>query len=324
MKTLRFQQPVRSLLIKSVNWLGFNVVEEKREDLLPVPVRESRGWLKLWIVPVGSSLNIDYLCTSMKRFLMKKRPLILLSNDDGYTAPGIVFLIDVLRPYADLVVVAPQSGRSGMSGAITVKVPLNLILVSEEEGLSIYRSNGTPVDCVKLALNQLFTDIKPDLVLSGINHGTNSSVAIHYSGTLGAVMEACMNGIPAIGLSLDDHKIDADFEPARKYIEKIARLVLEKGLPEGHCLNVNIPAIPELKGIRLCRQARGRWVEEFDMREHPNGGNYYWLTGHFQNDEPLAEDTDMYAMNEGFISVVPSQIDMTAYRLLETMKSWDL
>ncbi|MDD4920994.1 MAG: 5'/3'-nucleotidase SurE [Bacteroidales bacterium] len=255
---------------------------------------------------------------------MEKRPLILLSNDDGYMAPGILFLIGVLRPLADLVVVAPQSGRSGMSAAITVKVPLNLILVSEEEGLKIYRSNGTPVDCVKLALNQLFEDRRPDVVFSGINHGTNSSVAIHYSGTLGAVMEACMNGIPAVGFSLDDHDIHADFEPAGPFIEKIARQILKNRLPEGHCLNVNIPATPYLKGIRLCRQAKGRWIEEFDMRQHPNGGNYYWLTGNFRNDEPFAKDTDMYAMSQGYISIVPSQIDMTSYPLLETMKNWDL
>jgi 5'-nucleotidase len=255
---------------------------------------------------------------------MKKRPLILLSNDDGYMAPGILFLIDILRPLGDLVAVAPNTGQSGMSAAITVKTPLLLNLVSKEEGLTVYKSTGTPVDCVKLALNQVFTERKPDAAFSGINHGTNSSVAIHYSGTLGAVMEACMNGIPAVGFSLDDHSSNADFEPARAYMEKIARAVLKNGLPEGHCLNVNIPAIPELKGIRLCRQARGRWVEEFDKRKHPQGGNYYWLTGNFHNDEPEAEDTDMFAMKEGYISVVPSNIDMTAYSFMERMKGWNL
>ena len=255
---------------------------------------------------------------------MKKRPLILLSNDDGYMAPGILFLIDILRPLGDLVVVAPNTGQSGMSAAITVKTPLLLNLVSKEEGLTVYKSTGTPVDCVKLALNQVFTERKPDAAFSGINHGTNSSVAIHYSGTLGAVMEACMNGIPAVGFSLDNHSSDADFEPARTYMEKIAGAVLKNGLPEGLCLNVNIPAIPELKGIRLCRQARGRWVEEFDKRKHPQGGNYYWLTGNFHNDEPEAEDTDMFAMKEGYISVVPSTIDMTAYSFMERMKDWNL
>jgi len=255
---------------------------------------------------------------------MEKRPLILLSNDDGFRAPGIRFLIDVLRPLGDLVVVAPQSGRSGMSAAITVVTPLDLISVLKEEGLAVYRSNGTPVDCVKLAMNELFRDRKPDAFFSGINHGTNVSVAIHYSGTLGAVIEACLNGVPSVGLSLDDHSKDADFGPSRPYIVQIAKQVLEHGLPEGQCLNVNIPAIPVLKGVKLCRQARGRWVEEFDKRKHPHGGNYYWLTGNFRDDEPLSKDTDMCALKEGYISIVPSQIDMTSYSLLKAMKSWDL
>lgn len=255
---------------------------------------------------------------------MEKRPLILLSNDDGFRAPGILFLIDVLRPLGDLFVVAPQSGRSGMSAAITVKTPLDLISVSKEKGLAVYRSNGTPVDCVKLAMNQLFGKRKPTAFFSGINHGMNISVAIHYSGTLGAVIEACLNGIPAVGLSLDDHSPDADFGPSKPYIKQIAEQVLEHGLPEGTCLNVNIPSIPVLKGIKLCRQARGRWVEEFEKREHPHGGNYYWLTGNFKDEEPSSEDTDIFALNEGFVSVVPSKIDMTSYELMAAMKSWDL
>jgi len=255
---------------------------------------------------------------------MEKRPLIFVSNDDGYMAPGILFLIDALRSVGDLVVVAPKSARSGMSAAITVTTPLDLDLISEEKGLIVYSSNGTPVDCVKLALNQLFKDRQPDIVVSGINHGTNASVAIHYSGTLGVVLEACMNRIPAVGFSLDNHSWHADFEPARKYIQQIVQQVLENSLPLGTCLNVNIPSIPVLKGIRLCRQARGRWIEEFDKRKHPNGANYYWLTGNFHNDEPESTDTDMFAMKEGFISVVPSQIDLTAYLMLDTMKSWNL
>ena len=266
-----------------------------------------------------------YLCTYLRIIVieMGKRPLILLSNDDGFRAPGIQFLIEVLRPIGDLVVVAPQSGRSGMSAAVTVVTPLDLITVSKENDLAIYRSNGTPVDCVKLALNQLFEDRKPDVFFSGINHGTNVSVAIHYSGTLGAVIEACLNGIPAVGLSLDDHSMNADFGPSCLYIKQIAKQVLEHGLPEGHCLNVNIPAMPVLKGVKICRQARGRWVEEFDKREHPNGGYYYWLTGNFTDDEPLSEDTDMYALNEGYVSIVPSQIDMTSYSLMDAMKGWN-
>lgn len=255
---------------------------------------------------------------------MEKRPQILLSNDDGYMAPGIQFLIDLLRPLGDLTVVAPKTGQSGMSTAITVQTPLDLVLVSEEPGLRIYRSNGTPVDCVKLALNILFQDKLPDLLFSGVNHGTNSSVAIHYSGTMGAVLEGCMNQIPSVGFSLDDHRVEADFEPARPYLFKIAEQVLKNGLPAGVCLNVNVPQTDSVKGIRVCRQGIGKWVEEFEMRSHPRGGNYYWLMGSFRNDAPQATDTDMSALDQGYISVVPSQIDMTSYPMLESMKSWDL
>jgi len=255
---------------------------------------------------------------------MEKRPQILLSNDDGFMAPGIQFLIDLLRPLGDLIVVAPKYGQSGMSTAITVKTPLDLVLVSEEPGLKIYRSNGTPVDCVKLALNILYPEKQPDLLFSGVNHGTNASVAIHYSGTMGAVLEGCFNGIPSVGFSLDDHRVEADFEPARPFLLKIAEQLLLHGLPKHTCLNVNIPLVAEIKGIRLCRQAIGRWVEEFEMRKHPRGGEYYWLVGSFRNEEPQVANTDMYALGQGYISIVPSQIDMTAYPLLEAMKSWDL
>lgn len=255
---------------------------------------------------------------------MKKRPLILLSNDDGFEAKGLVSLIAMLRKCGDLVVVAPDSGRSGMSCAITVASPLRMKLITEEEGLKIYKSNGTPADCIKLALNQLFKEEKPDLVVSGINHGTNASVAIHYSGTMGAVLEACMNGLPALGFSLDNHSMDADFEVASSYIYKITQGVIDNGLPEGCCLNVNIPNTKEIKGIRICRQAVGRWIEEFDKREHPKGGYYYWLTGNFHNDEPEEPDTDMYALRDGFVSVVPSQIDMTCYKLMDKMNNWNL
>ena len=255
---------------------------------------------------------------------MNTRPLFLLSNDDGYNAPGLRFLIDVLKPFADLVVVAPNSGRSGMSTAITVKTPLDLTQVSDQDGVRIYRSNGTPVDCVKLALNVLLHDRKPDFVFSGVNHGSNASVAIHYSGTMGAVLEACMNGIPGIGLSLDNHSQDADFEPSRPFLNTIVREVLQYGLPKGICLNINIPDTADIQGIRVCRQSVGRWVEEFDVRKHPRGGEYYWLTGNFSNDEPEATDNDMHALDTGFISIVPSQIDMTAYHQLNSMNTWNL
>ena len=255
---------------------------------------------------------------------MEKHPLILVSNDDGFIAPGIGFLIDVLKPFADLIVVAPNSGRSGMSTAITVKTPLDLVLVSKEPGVTIYRSNGTPVDCIKLALNVLCLERMPDVVFSGVNHGSNASVAIHYSGTMGAVLEACMSGIPAVGVSLDNHQAEADFEPSRPYLEKLIQQVLLHKLPKGICLNVNIPNTSDIQGVRICRQASGRWVEEFDVRKHPRGGDYYWLMGAFRNDEPNAVDTDMNALDEGYISVVPSQIDLTAYPQIEALQTWDL
>jgi 5'-nucleotidase len=255
---------------------------------------------------------------------MKNKPLILISNDDGFIAPGIRFLIEVLKPFAELLVVAPQSGRSGMSTAITVKTPLDLIQVSEEPDLRIFRSNGTPVDCVKLALNILTLDRQPDLIVSGINHGSNASVAIHYSGTMGAVLEGCMSGIPSIGFSLDNHMAEANFKPCRPFIESIVKSVLEHSLPKGVCLNVNFPDVETIKGLKICRQTRGRWVEEFDVRKHPRGGDYYWLMGAFRNDEPQSADTDMYCMEQGYAAVVPSQIDMTSYEMIETMKTWNL
>ena len=255
---------------------------------------------------------------------MIKRPCILVSNDDGFVAPGILFLLDVLKPIGDVVMVAPNSGRSGMSTAITVKTPLDMTLVSQEPGLTMYRSNGTPADCIKLALNILFADNPPALVVSGVNHGSNASVAIHYSGTMGAVLEACMSNIPGIGFSLDSHQIQADFEPSRAFITKIVKETLRHGLPSGICLNVNIPNVPEIKGIKLCRQTKGKWVEEFDVRKHPRGGDYYWLMGSFRNDELTAEDTDIYALDHGFISIVPSQIDLSSKEQIQAMRSWDL
>jgi 5'-nucleotidase len=186
---------------------------------------------------------------------MSKKPLILLSNDDGYEAKGLVSLIEIIRSCGDLVVVAPDSPRSGMSTAITVTTPLRIKLVSEEEGLKIFKSNGTPVDCVKLALNQILKDRKPDIVLSGINHGTNSSVAIHYSGTMGAVLEACMNGIPAIGFSLDDHSFDADFCPAGSYIKKITEEVLRNGLPSDFAGRLMAAGLRSSKNVSIRKAA---------------------------------------------------------------------
>ena len=254
---------------------------------------------------------------------MKNRPLLLLSNDDGVRAKGLHELMEALRPFADLVVVAPDGPRSGASAAITSDVPLRVTLLYKEPGVSVYQCNGTPVDCVKLALHAVVPR-QPDLVIGGINHGDNSSVNVHYSGTMGVVIEGCLKQLPAIGFSLCNHDPDADFAPVRPYVRRITEEVLRRGLPVGTCLNVNFPDVPQLKGIRLCRQTRGVWRGEYEPHTHPKGGQYYWLTGYYENLEPDAEETDHWALDHGYVAITPTQIDMTAYALLEEMKGWEL
>jgi 5'-nucleotidase len=250
-----------------------------------------------------------------------KRPLILIANDDGYRAGGLQALIESVRDLGDLLVVSPNEGQSGMSHAITAKVPLRIEKYLETPGLTIYTCNGTPVDCVKIALNKL-VHRHPDLLLTGINHGANSSVSVLYSGTMAAAIEGCMYNIPAIGFSLSDHSNNADFNPYLPFVKNIAETVLKNGLPKGTCLNVNIPKIPvsDVKGISVCRQAKGYWCEEFDHRIDPGNKEYYWLTGDFFNEEPRAEDTDEWALKNNYISVVPTQIDMTCYKSMEKIK----
>ncbi len=249
------------------------------------------------------------------------RPLILISNDDGYRAGGLQTLIEAARPFGDLLVVAPIEGQSGMSHAITVKVPLRVEKYMDEPGLTMYISNGTPVDCVKMALNKLI-DRHPSLLLTGINHGANSSASVLYSGTMAAAIEGCMYHIPGIGFSLLDHSPSANFAPYIHYIKHIIGNILENGLQRGTCLNVNIPNIPvaDIKGIRVCRQARGYWQEEFEHRIDPNYREYYWLTGDFYNEEPDAKDTDEWALKNDYISMVPVQIDMTCYQSMDAVK----
>jgi 5''/3''-nucleotidase SurE len=251
------------------------------------------------------------------------RPCILITNDDGLTAKGIKELKDAMLPLGDIIVVGPDGPRSGMSSAITVSIPTRLHKVHEEEGLKIYRCSGTPVDCVKLALNILFKDKKPDLLVTGINHGTNSSISVVYSGTMGATIEGCINKVPSIGYSLCNHHADADFSHVIPFVKKIAEKVLEKGLPYGVCLNVNMPENPP-KGIKICRQANGLWTEEFVRHEDPNGHPYFWLTGNFTNQEPEASDTDEWALANDYIAVVPTKIDMTAYEVIDELTGWDL
>lgn len=247
------------------------------------------------------------------------RPLILVTNDDGVKAGGIAALIEMVKDYGDVVVVAPNQAQSGMSHAITVKTPLYYSCIQHQDQLTIYKSNGTPADCVKLALNKILHR-HPDICVSGINHGTNSSTSVHYSGTIGGAREASLYGIPAIGFSLLSYDPDADFNPAVALFKKVFEHVLANKLPEGTYLNVNAPDGNSLKGIRVGRQARGRWVEELMEREDPRGKKYFWLTGHYQNDEPESTDTDEYALENGFVSVVPCQTDITHYHSVNSLK----
>ena len=256
--------------------------------------------------------------------MKKETPLILLSNDDGVTAKGINELVDMLRPIGDLVVMAPDSPRSGSSGAITAHAPVCFDLVRKEEGLTVYKCTGTPVDCVKLALETVVPRT-PDLIIGGINHGDNSAVNVHYSGTMGIVLEGCMKGIPSIGYSLCRFEPDADFSPTASYVQRITQQVLSNGLPKGVCLNVNFPSDAPYKGVKVCRQNYGRWEREWCKCEHPRGENdLYWITGKFVNYEPEKKDTDNWALNNGYVSITPTQVDLTAYEMINKMNSWDL
>ena len=249
---------------------------------------------------------------------MKEERLILVTNDDGYDSKGLAAAVEVARGFGRVVVVAPETTQSGMSQAITMYNPLYLRCVRKEEGLEVYAFSGTPVDCVKMAFDYLLREERVDLVISGINHGSNSAVNVLYSGTMGAAIEGSFYGCPAVVLSLDDHGEDADFEAAVAYGRRIVGSVLENRIELPLCLNVNVPVgrPDELHGIRLCRQNRGFWREEFYRHEDPRGREYFWLTGAFVNEEPEAQDTDEWALSHGYVSVVPVQVDLTDYRQL--------
>ncbi|RKE98374.1 5'/3'-nucleotidase SurE [Ichthyenterobacterium magnum] len=256
---------------------------------------------------------------------MTKKPLILITNDDGITAPGIRALIKVMNTIGDVVVVAPDSPQSGMGHAITINSTLHVQKIIIDDGpQQEYSCSGTPADCVKLAINQIL-DKKPDLCVSGINHGSNSSINVIYSGTMSAAIEAGIEGIPAIGFSLLDFDWNADFNASKSHIKKIVNTVLSEGLQEGVVLNVNIPKLAkkDIKGIKICRQAKGNWKENFDKRKTPQGKDYYWLTGKFVNLDK-GEDTDIWALNEGYISMVPIQFDLTAHHCIQNLNTWDL
>ena len=252
-----------------------------------------------------------------------KEPLILVVNDDGISAPGIRKLIGIMKDFGDVVVVAPEGPQSGMGHAITINATLRCDKITIDDGTQTeYSVSGTPVDCVKLAVNQIL-DRKPHLCVSGINHGSNSSINVIYSGTMSAAVEGALEGIPSIGFSLLDFSHDADFSEGEQYIRKITKSVLEHGLPEGVCLNVNIPKSKEnekIKGIRICRQAKANWEEEFDERKDPNGRTYYWLTGKFVNYDK-GDDTDERALENHFVSVVPVQYDVTAHHAISVLNN---
>ena len=251
-----------------------------------------------------------------------KRPLIFITNDDGYDAKGLKTLIGVARQYGRVIVIAPEVTQSGKSHAITMYSPLYLRTIEQSEDLNIYACSGTPVDCVKMGYDYLFADERPALNLAGINHGSNSAINVLYSGTMGAAIEASFYGAPSIGLSLTDHDPEADFEASAAFAGKIIESMLENRPLEPMCLNVNIPIgrPEEIKGHRVCRQNKGFWKEEFFCRKDPRGSDYFWLTGDFYNIEPDATDTDEWALANGYISVVPVQVDMTNYRQIDEVK----
>lgn len=251
-----------------------------------------------------------------------KKPLILITNDDGVNAPGIRTLIRIMRKLGEVVVVAPDSQRSAQSHAITVSEPLRLKLIEEAQDYREFSCNGTPVDCVKLGTKIVLRD-KPDLLVSGINHGSNASINVVYSGTMAAVIESAIDEIPAIGFSLNDYSPHAVFTHSEKFIEEIAADVLRRGLPKGICLNVNIPKITDepIKGVSVCRQAMGSWVEEFDERKDPRGRDYYWITGVFSNPDHK-QGADTWAMENNYIAVVPMKFDLTAYDAISEISTY--
>jgi 5'-nucleotidase len=254
---------------------------------------------------------------------MDTQPLILITNDDGVTAPGIAALVQSMKTLGHVIVVAPDSPQSGMGHAITMNKPLRMERVYVFDEIEAYQCSGTPADCVKLAVDKVMHR-RPDLLVSGINHGSNSSINVIYSGTMSAAVEGAIEGINAIGFSLNDYKFDADFTAAAHYAKLIAAKVLENGLPAGTLLNVNVPqlGLDEIKGLKICRQAKAKWVEEFDERTDPHNRKYYWLTGKFVNNDH-GEDTDEWALANGFVSVVPTQFDLTAHHDIATLNTWN-
>lgn len=249
-----------------------------------------------------------------------KKPLILISNDDGYHSVGIRSLVEMMKPIGDILVCAPESARSGYATAFSAAEPLLLKRRHNMGETEVWSCTGTPVDCVKIALDQLCRDRRPDLILGGINHGDNSSVNNHYSGTMGVAYEGCMKYIPSIAFSNCNYDETAPQDHLTEYVRKIASMVLRNGLPKGVCLNVNFPNRKEFLGIKVCRMTYGSWTQEVDKRRHLRGYDYYWMIGKYVNDEPDAEDTDQWAINHGYVAITPTTIDVTAYSYMEKLR----
>ena len=252
---------------------------------------------------------------------MPKQPLILVTNDDGISAPGITYLIKIAKQFGKVVVVAPDKPQSGMGHAITINATLRNHKTNYHNTTIEIACSGTPVDCVKMAVNHLLKQ-KPDLILSGINHGSNSSINVIYSGTMSAAIEGALEGVNSIGFSLCDYAHDADFTQSEKYIKQLIEHCLKNKLQKGVCLNVNIPKLKanKIKGIKVGRQASANWVEKFDERKDPYGKSYFWLTGEFKNFEAKAKDTDEWALANNYISVVPIMADLTAHNEIKKLK----
>jgi 5'-nucleotidase len=251
-----------------------------------------------------------------------RKPLILVTNDDGINAPGIRALIEVVKSMGEVVVVAPDKPQSGMGHAITLNNTLRVNKIKDEPNYKEFSSSGTPVDCVKLAVKKILHR-QPDLLVSGINHGYNSSINVIYSGTMSAAIEGALENIPSIGFSLGNYSIEADFRAASIISETVIREALKHKMPEKICLNVNIPpiAFEEINGIKICRQSDANWDENFDERVDPNGNKYYWLTGVFKNYDN-GEDTDLWALSNNYVSIVPVQYDLTSYKAMDNIRSW--
>jgi len=246
---------------------------------------------------------------------MSKKKLILVTNDDGVTAPGILFLSQIAKQFGDVCVIAPDKAQSGMGHAITLNSTLRIEPSNFHNVNYEYSCSGTPVDCVKMGVNK-FLDRKPDLILSGINHGANLSINVIYSGTMSAALEGAIEGIPSVGFSLSDFSIDADFSHCENVVKQVIEKMLSHKFTETVCLNVNIPKrkADEIEGIKVCRAAKGNWIEEFEERKDPSGKPYYWLTGKFVNFEEGHHETDLYLNKQGYVTVVPVDFDMTNHQ----------